>query len=217
LSASSGPIRAMPRPTLCGLRLPQRRPGGLGTGNPGHRPDRTTCWPTTPPRPAPRAATPAPTSPSTTDTKTATCPQARPANPGHHARNAPAAAVATFSTTDCGLPRPPPLHHSKQETKTTHRPAPRPGPSPSRRPHRGHDDPFQDRLRPPRRRRSTMNQATSHGARLRTLPRPTQDPPRALYMATALNLLRLQASGPAPHFRRQRTSHLHDSNSSPAA
>ena len=189
------------------FRLPQRRRAGLGTDHLGHRADRAAAGRHL--RPGPRRGRLRPRrlhrrlrhqdGHLPARKKIGVLDAVRPARQGRDRGHLLPQRLRP-------LPRPQPVHHQRQEPASAHHPAPRPSRSPGRRPCRGKDDPLPGRLRPPRRRR--RHQATSHGARrarYRGLPKTSLD---HLYMAVALNLLRLEAFWTRTPLDRRRTSHL---------
>jgi hypothetical protein len=95
-----------------------------------------------------------------------------------------------FSASDCGPARPaacaPPANDDSSRC------CPRPGQSPGRRPDCGKDDSLPSRLRPPRRRRRHHVPGRQPRRATRPLPRPKTRLDH-VYMACALNLLRLEA------------------------
>ena len=142
------------------------------------------------------------------DNRTVTCPQGKTSASWtpctQHGKDA---IVATFSAADCG-PCPARALCTTGTTTAALAAAPRPGRSPGRRPRRGKDDRFQADYARRAGVEGTMHQAASHGARrarYRGLPKTRLD---HVYMACALNLLRLHAYWTGTPLDRQRTSHL---------
>ena len=111
------------------------------------------------------------------------------------------------------LPGPRPVHGQRQETTPAHRAAPRPGRGPGRRAPRRRPSRFEADYARRACVEGTMHQAAAHGARrarYRGLPKTRLD---HAYMAGALNLLRLEASGPAPRSTGTEPATWHASNS----
>jgi hypothetical protein len=100
------------------------------------------------------------------------------------------------------------VHHQHQQTPPGHRPAPRPGRSPGRRPRRGTTTAFRVGYARRAAVEGTVHQAVSHGARrarYRGLPKTRLE---HVYIACALNLIRLEAYWAGTALDRRRTSHL---------
>ena len=144
------------------------------------------------------------------DTKTVTCPQGKTsASWTPCTQRGKDAIVATFSASDCGpCPARSPVHHQRQDG----------GSSPllprdlaeAQAAARAAETtiPFQADYARRAGVEGTMHQAASHGARrarYRGLPKTRLD---HVYMACALNLLRLEAYWTGTPLDRQRTSHL---------
>ena len=142
------------------------------------------------------------------DTKTVTCPQGKTsASWTPCTQRGKDAIVATFSASDCGpCPARAPVH--QQQPAAAHAPAPRASPGPGRRPRRGDDDPFQADYARRAGVEGTMHQAASHGARRARYRGLTKTRLDHVYMACALNLLRLEAYWTGTPLDRRRTSHL---------
>jgi transposase len=144
------------------------------------------------------------------DSQTVTCPQGKTsASWTPCTQKGQAAAVATFSTTDCGPcpARPQCTTSSKKRRQLTILPRDLAQAQAAARTAEK-TIPFHADYARRAGVEGTMNQATSHGARrarYRGLPKTRLE---HVYMATALNLLRLQAFWTCTPLDRQRTSHL---------
>src|SRR2546425_11055661 len=106
------------------------------------------------------------------------------------------------------LPRPLPVHHQRQEPAAAHRAARDLAHAQAAARAAEKTIPFQADYARRAGVEGTMHQATAHGARrarYRGLPRTRLD---HVYMACALNLLRLEAYWTGTPLDRQRTSHL---------
>jgi transposase len=153
------------------------------------------------------------------DTKTATCPQGKTSQSWTPCiQRGQAAAVATFSTTDCAPcpARPHCTTSSKKRRQLTVLPRDLAQAQAAART-AATTTSFQTDYARRAGVEGTMNQATSHGARrahYRGLPKTRLE---HVYMATALNLLRLQAFWTGTPLDRQRTSHLARLELNPAA
>jgi transposase len=144
------------------------------------------------------------------DSKTVTCPQGKTsASWTPCTQKGQAAAVATFSATDCGPcpARPQCTTSGKKRRQLTILPRDLAEAQAAART-AATTIPFQTDYARRAGVEGTMNQAASHGARrarYRGLPKTRLE---HVYMATALNLLRLQAFWTGTPLDRQRTSHL---------
>jgi Transposase DDE domain len=144
------------------------------------------------------------------DSETVTCPQGKTsASWTPCTQNGKAAAVATFSTTDCGPcpARPQCTTSGKKRRQLTILPRDLAQAQAAARA-AAKTTSFQTDYARRAGVEGTMNQATSHGARrarYRGLPKTRLD---HVYMATAINLLRLEAFWTGTPLDQQRTSHL---------
>jgi transposase len=144
------------------------------------------------------------------DTKTVTCPQGKTSSSWTPCtQKGQAAAVATFSPSDCGPcpARPQCTTSSRNRRQITILPRDLAQAQAAARA-AGKTIPFQADYARRAGVEGTMHQAASHGARrarYRGLPKTRLD---HVYMACALNLLRLQAYWTGTPLDRQRTSHL---------
>src|SRR5712692_689190 len=144
------------------------------------------------------------------DSKTVTCPQGRTSSSWTPcAQRGQAAAVATFSASDCGPcpARPQCTASGKKRRQLTVLPRDLAEAQAAARAAEK-TIPFQADYARRAGVEGTMHQAASHGARrarYRGLPKTRLD---HVYMATALNLLRLEAFWTGTPLDRQRTSHL---------
>jgi transposase len=144
------------------------------------------------------------------DSKTVTCPQGKTAATWTPCtQKGQAAAVATFSATDCGPcpARPPCTTSGKKRRQLTVLPRDLAEAQAAARTAET-TIPFQADYARRAGVEGTMHQAASHGARrarYRGLPKTRLD---HIYMAAALNLLRLEAFWTGTPLDRQRTSHL---------
>ena len=166
--------------------------------------------PTPPPRPGPVTATPALTSPSTTIAQTVICPQGKTsASWTPCAQRGKDAIVATFSVTDCGPCPARSLCTSSGKKRRQPTVLPRDLAEAQAAARAAETTiPFQAHYARRAGVEGTMHQAASHGARrarYRGLPKTRLD---HVYMACALNLLRLHAYWTGTPLDRRRTSHL---------
>jgi len=144
------------------------------------------------------------------DSKTVSCPQGKTSQSWTPCtQRGQAAAVATFSATDCGPcpARPPCTTRGKKRRQLTLLPRDLAEAQTAART-AATTTSFQTDYARRAGVEGTMNQAASHGARrarYRGLPKICLE---HVYMATALNLLRLQAFWTGTPLDRQRTSHL---------
>ena len=197
-----------PGPALPRFGIPQRRLGGLGTDHLGHRADRAAAGRHLRPGPRGQRLRPRRLHRRLRHMRPSPARKARHRRPGRRApseartRSWPPSPPATAAPARPAACAPPGSDGSSPCCPATW-PKPRPPPAPPDRT-TGFQADYARRAGV----EGTMHQAASHGARrarYRGLPKTRLD---HVYMATALNLLRLEAFWTGTPLDRQRTSHL---------